>query len=96
MNSSDSLRGQNKDGRIAGVGSSPTRSTFSKSQRTNLWNRLRAYDRKIDGLDKTLVLAEKIYCPGPLRDLREKRRLADGRRQAIRHKMKYGRQHKES
>ena len=41
----DSLRGQNKGRRVAGVGSSPT--LPNKSTRTRLWKRLRKLDAKI-------------------------------------------------
>lgn len=41
--SNDSLSGENLDGRIAGEGSSPSRST---KLRKRVWKRLRFYDRK--------------------------------------------------
>lgn len=43
-NTGDSLSGQNKGRRTAGVGSSPTLPT--KLQRTRLWNQLRKLDRQ--------------------------------------------------
>lgn len=50
----DSLRGQNKGRRVAGVGSSPALPT--RSERTRLWQRLRRLDRQIAGLDQWLYL----------------------------------------
>lgn len=44
----DSLSGQNKDGRIAGAGSSPA---LPAKLRTKLWKRLRLLDRKCGDVD---------------------------------------------
>ncbi len=51
--SRDSLSGQNRCRRAAGLGSSPSLSILPKSQKTRLWKRLREYDRKISKLKGT-------------------------------------------
>ena len=82
-----SLRGENKGGRAAGVGSSPT--PLTKSEKTRLWKRLRNYDRKISALDREIQLAKwrNAYVERnawPLERLKERRARWDEKRKRVR------------
>lgn len=78
-----SLRGQNKDRRIAGVGSSPTLPT--KSARTRLWKRLRKLDRDINSLDHLTVYQ---FCQDELNKTLTRIEKLDAKRKQVRLKLK--------
>ena len=82
MTTGASLRGENKGGRAAGVGSSPT--PLTKSEKTRLWKRLQNYDRKISALDKMIQFAERRGDILFLKRLRERRAGWDEKRKRVR------------
>lgn len=82
----DSLSGQNKGRRAAGIGSSPVLPVYKK---TVLWNRLRKLDRAIHLINKKLSFDGLIWRNKNPSDL-VKLKMLDDKRKETRHKLKYG------
>lgn len=57
----NSLSGENIGGRTSCEGSSPSFSTISKKQKTDLFEKLRKLDRKIAKLDETICFRKQIW-----------------------------------
>lgn len=81
----DSLRGQNKDRRIAGTGSSPVLPI--KSTRTKLWKQLRKLDAKINKISHWLDY-DCIYPDKRYKERLLKKNQMDQHRKKIRLKLK--------